>query len=214
MSKNLCLIDWSIDISLQGPRVYIYTLLKELQPNTTRIQIPNYTESVYKTIKITKENIKLFPPWQAGTPLQTDRQLPNSPSVSSADSPVMVIGRLPCHSHRHRHIISYGLSPVQLLLHRQPSSSATHPVDKTPPSYPVGLYSTKHGHVPKNGVNNCKVQRNSRVRRREPSSVMFQKFVHPTIWKIKSNSVSIHVSCSKIGSRVGVWMKSLFFSCW
>ena len=32
---------------------------------------------------------------------------------------------------------------------------------------------------------------------------MFQKFVQPTIWKIKSNSVSIPVSCSKIGSRVG-----------
>jgi len=40
--------DWLIDFSLQGPRVYIYTLLKELQPDTIRIRIPNYTESVYK----------------------------------------------------------------------------------------------------------------------------------------------------------------------
>jgi len=30
------------------------------------------------------------------------------------------------------------------------------------------------------------------------------KFVHPTIWKTKSNSISIPVSCSRIGSRVGV----------
>jgi hypothetical protein len=44
---------------LQGPKVHIYTLLKELQPDTTRIRIPNLTESVYKTIEITKENIKL-----------------------------------------------------------------------------------------------------------------------------------------------------------
>ena len=49
MSKNLYLIDWSIH-RLQGPRVYIYTLLKELQPDTTRIRIPNLTEFVYKTI--------------------------------------------------------------------------------------------------------------------------------------------------------------------
>ena len=41
---------WLIDWFLQGPRVYIYTLLKELQPDTTRIQIPNYIESIYKTI--------------------------------------------------------------------------------------------------------------------------------------------------------------------
>ena len=47
MSKNLCLIDWSI--LLQGPRVYIYTLLKELQSDTTRTQIPKLTEFVYKT---------------------------------------------------------------------------------------------------------------------------------------------------------------------
>ena len=46
MSKNVCLIDWQI--SLQGPRVYIYTLLKELQSDTTRTRILNYTESVYK----------------------------------------------------------------------------------------------------------------------------------------------------------------------
>ena len=58
MSKNVCLIDWSIFI-LQGPRVYIYTLLKELRPDTIRIRIPNYTESVYKTMQTTKEIIKL-----------------------------------------------------------------------------------------------------------------------------------------------------------
>ena len=40
MSKNLCLIDWLI-LRLQGPRVHIYTPLKELQPDTTRIRIPN-----------------------------------------------------------------------------------------------------------------------------------------------------------------------------
>ena len=50
MSKNVCLIDFLIDDLLQGPRVYIYTLLKELQPDTIRIWIPNYMESVYKTI--------------------------------------------------------------------------------------------------------------------------------------------------------------------
>ena len=74
--------------------------------------------------------------------------------MSSADSLVIAIGRFPCRSHRHRRIIIYGLSHVQPLLLRQPSSSATHRVDKTPPSYPASLYSTKHGHVPKNGVNN------------------------------------------------------------
>ena len=40
MSKSLCLIDWLLDV-LQGPWVYIYTLLKELQPDTTRTRIPN-----------------------------------------------------------------------------------------------------------------------------------------------------------------------------
>ena len=40
MSKNLCLIDWLLG-RLQGPRVYIYTLLKELQSDTTRTWIPN-----------------------------------------------------------------------------------------------------------------------------------------------------------------------------
>ena len=39
MSKNVYLIDW-LDW-LQGPRVHIYILLKELQPDTTRIRIPN-----------------------------------------------------------------------------------------------------------------------------------------------------------------------------
>jgi len=58
MSKSLCLIDWLLSL-LQGPWVYIYTLLKEIQPDTTRTRIPNETESVYKTIQITKENIKL-----------------------------------------------------------------------------------------------------------------------------------------------------------
>ena len=59
MSKNVCLIDFLIDYLLQGPRVYIYTLLKELQPDTIRIRIPNYTESVYKTMQIIKEITKL-----------------------------------------------------------------------------------------------------------------------------------------------------------
>jgi len=40
MSKNLCLIDWSMSL-LQSSRVYIYTLLKEPQLDTTRIRIPN-----------------------------------------------------------------------------------------------------------------------------------------------------------------------------
>ena len=40
------------------------------------------------------------------------------------------------------------------------------------------------------------------------------KICPSTIWKIKSNSVSIPVSYSRIGLRVGVWMKSVFFSCW
>ena len=40
MSKNLCFIDW-FDCVLHGTRVYIYTLLKEPQPDTTRIQILN-----------------------------------------------------------------------------------------------------------------------------------------------------------------------------
>ena len=60
----------------------------------------------------------------------------------------------------------------------------------------------------------CKVQRNSMVRRRDPSSVMFQKFIHPNIRKIMSNLVSIPVSCSRIRSRVGMWMKLLYFNCW
>ena len=33
--------DWLIDSLLQCPRVYIYTLLKELQPDMTRTWIPN-----------------------------------------------------------------------------------------------------------------------------------------------------------------------------
>ena len=40
MSKNLCLIDWLIPV-LQCPRAYIYTLLEELQPDTTKTRIPN-----------------------------------------------------------------------------------------------------------------------------------------------------------------------------
>jgi len=40
MSKNVCFIDWKM-FSLQGPRVYIYTLLQELQPDTTKIRIPD-----------------------------------------------------------------------------------------------------------------------------------------------------------------------------
>jgi len=40
MSKKL-VFDWLIDVLLQGPRVCIYTLLKELQSDTTRTQIPN-----------------------------------------------------------------------------------------------------------------------------------------------------------------------------
>jgi len=40
MSKNVYLVDWLVSF-LQGPRVHIYTLLKELQPDTTRIRIPN-----------------------------------------------------------------------------------------------------------------------------------------------------------------------------
>ena len=64
-----------------------------------------------------------------------------------------IIGRLPCCSHRHRHISTYGLGHVQPSLHRQPSSSATHPVDQALPSCLADLHSTDHGHVPKNGVN-------------------------------------------------------------
>ena len=60
MSKKR-VFDSLIDFLLQGPRVYIYTLLKELQPDTIRIRIPNYTESVYKTMQIIKEITKLSP---------------------------------------------------------------------------------------------------------------------------------------------------------
>ena len=64
-----------------------------------------------------------------------------------------VVGRLPCCSHRHKHIIAYGLGHVQPSLYRQPSSSATHPVDQALSSCLANLHSTDHGHVPKNGVN-------------------------------------------------------------
>ena len=75
-----------------------------------------------------------------------------STSLSAASRlSLHIIGRLPCRGHRHRHITTYILSHVQPLLHRQPSSSATHPV--APPSYLAGLYFTKHRHVPKNSVN-------------------------------------------------------------
>jgi len=39
MSKKTCV--WLIDPSLQGPTVYICTLLKELESDMTRTQIPN-----------------------------------------------------------------------------------------------------------------------------------------------------------------------------
>ena len=74
--------------------------------------------------------------WNSST---NHRRLPNSPFISSADSLAIVIGRLPHHSHRHRHITACRLSHVQPLLHRQPSSLATHPVNKILPSYPAGL---------------------------------------------------------------------------
>jgi len=83
---------WLIDSRLQSPWVHIYILLKELQPDTTRTRIPNHTESVYKTIWITKENIKLSPrdkPEHLHRPIGN---FPDSPSIASADSLVVAIG--------------------------------------------------------------------------------------------------------------------------
>ena len=84
----------------------------------------------------------------------TNQNIPTNRTATSR-LPLRTIDRLLCYSHRHKHIITYGLGHVQPSFHRQPSSSATHRVAQVPPSHLADLHLTDHGHVPKNGVNTC-----------------------------------------------------------
>ena len=136
-----------IDISLQGLRVYIYTLLKELQPDMTRIRIPNYTESVYKTTQINKEITKLSPVtnWNSSTN-----------RLAASRLPLCIIGRLPCNSHRQ----TSSSQPSAQTHHRpqtQPHStfplSATILIGNSLCKPHTAILSCHPGHVPKNGVN-------------------------------------------------------------
>ena len=120
MSKNLCLIDWLI-LFFTRPWVYIYTLLKELQPDMTRIRIP-YLHRIHIQNDLNNwGKHKPILPRQAETPPQINWRLPSLPSTSLADSPSTTINT----GHKHKHITIHGLSHIQLSSRRQSPSSAT-----------------------------------------------------------------------------------------
>jgi len=113
------LIDWFY--FLQGPRVYIYTLLKELQPDITRIRIPYLNRIRVQNDLNNWGKHKPILPRHAETPPRINWWLPSLPSTSSADSPSATINT----GHRHKHITIHGLSHIQLPSRRQSPSSAT-----------------------------------------------------------------------------------------